>query len=64
MVSEDNDIRNKFFRNMSKNACKMLIEDIEFFSPILMTDIKNAQDEILKIILELIRCGEIISPLD
>ena len=64
LVSEKDDVRNKVFQNMSKNASKMLMEGIEFSSPSLAKSIKIAQDEILKIILELIHCGEILSPYD
>ena len=62
LISEGEDVRNKVFQNMTKNACKTLIEEMEFLSPSLMKDIRNAQDEVLSVILELVKCGEIISP--
>ena len=64
LVSECEEVRNKVFQNMTKNSSKTLKEEIEFFNPSFIKDIRIAQDEILKIILELIRCGEIISPYD
>ena|GEM_PF-2325897 len=64
LVYEKEDIRDKIFKNVSKNACKMLIDDIKFFTPSLKADIKQAQDKIMNVILELLRYGEIISPYD
>ena len=62
LVQEDDSVREKVFKNVTKNACKILIDDINYYSPSLIKEINIAQKEILKVILELLRCGEIISP--
>jgi flagellar motor switch protein FliG len=58
--SENEEIREKVFRNMSKRASLMLKENLEILGPMRAQDIRAAQERILNIIYELERRGEIV----
>lgn len=53
------EMQEKFFHNMKELDVSMLKEDIEWFENIQKSDVKNAQEEIKKIILQLDEKGEI-----
>lgn len=45
----DEEMRSKFFRNMSERAAEMLKEDIETRGPVKVSDVEKAQIEIVKV---------------
>lgn len=53
-------VKNKIFRNMSKKAATLLKEDIEFMGAVYKKDIYEAQDKIVKLMIELEEKGEIV----
>ncbi|MGL4722548.1 MAG: flagellar motor switch protein FliG [Desulfovibrionaceae bacterium] len=58
--STSEELKNKIFTNMSQRASKMLIEDMEVMGPAKLTDIEEAQQNILKIIRRLEEEGKVI----
>jgi len=58
--NENEEIREKVFRNMSKRASLMLKENLEIMGPMRTQDIKAAQERILNIIYHLEETGEIV----
>ena len=47
------DIRDKFFRNMSTRAAGALQEDMEYMGPVRMSDIRDAQAKITAVMMSL-----------
>ena len=60
LKNADDDVKEKFFRNMSKNAEKMFKEDIEYLGPVLLKDVEEAQMKIVATIRRLEDSGEIV----
>lgn len=60
LMISSKDVADKVFRNMSKKAAAMIIEDMEFMGPIRFKDSFEAQVKIIEIIRRLERKGEII----
>jgi flagellar motor switch protein FliG len=58
--NENEEIREKVFRNMSKRASLMLKENLEILGPMRAQDIRAAQERILKSIYHLEDVGEIV----
>jgi len=56
--------RDAFFRNMSERAAEMLKEDIKYMGPVRLSDVEEAQDNILALIEQLLDSGEIEQPDD
>ncbi|MDR1741276.1 MAG: flagellar motor switch protein FliG [Synergistaceae bacterium] len=54
------DLRSKFFKNMSKRASEMLQEDMEFMGPVRVKDVEEAQQKIVNNVRALEEAGEII----
>jgi hypothetical protein len=54
------EVREKIFRNMSKRAEAMLREDMEYMGPVRLKDVRETQEEIVKIIRHLEENGEIV----
>ncbi|MCD6419261.1 MAG: flagellar motor switch protein FliG [Synergistetes bacterium] len=54
------DVKDKFFHNMSKRAAAMLKEDMEFMGPVRVKDVEEAQQKIVNVIRQLEESGEII----
>jgi len=52
--------KEKVLKNMSQRASEMLLEEIEFMGPVRLSEVENAQREIVDIILRLDEEGEII----
>jgi ASC-1-like (ASCH) protein len=50
----------KIFRNMSKRAATILREDMEYMGPVRLKDVREAQEEIVKIVGHLEDSGEIV----
>ena len=44
------DLRDKFFRNMSERAGNMIREELEFMGPTKISDVEAAQQNIVKIV--------------
>ncbi len=60
----DEEVQVKIFRNMSRRAAAMLKEDMEFMGPVRVRDVDEAQSEIVRIVRELEKNGEIVIPRD
>jgi flagellar motor switch protein FliG len=54
------DLRQKFFRNMSKRASDMLKEDMDFMGPVRVRMVEEAQQKIVNSIRALEEAGEIV----
>jgi len=54
------EVREKFFKNMSKRAAQMLKEDMEYMGPVRVRDVEDAQQRIVNIIRQLEEAGEIV----
>ncbi|WP_034326214.1 MULTISPECIES: flagellar motor switch protein FliG [Aminobacterium] len=54
------DLRSKFFKNMSKRAAEMLKEDMEFMGPVRVRDVEESQQKIVNVIRALEDVGEIV----
>ncbi len=55
----DEELKNKFLKNMSKRASEMLVEDMEAKGPVKLSDVEAAQKEILTIAKKLEEQGDI-----
>lgn len=53
-------VRDKIYRNLSKRAASVLQEDIDFMGPIRISDVYEAQKEIIDIVKRLEKNGEIV----
>ncbi len=56
----DEDLKNKFFSNMSERAAQMLKEDMEAKGPVKLSDVEKAQQEIIKIAKRLEQEGKLM----
>ena len=54
------EIKDKIFRNISKRAADLLREDLEAMGPVRLSDVENAQQEIVNIAKRLEAEGKII----
>ena len=55
-----NDVRDKIFKNMSKRAAEMLRDDLETAGPAKLSEVEEAQKEILEVALQLAEEGKIM----
>ena len=55
----DDEIKEKIFKNMSKRASEMLQDDLEAKGPVKISDVENAQKEVLSIARRMADAGEI-----
>ena len=55
-----NDVRDKIFKNMSKRAAEMLRDDLETAGPAKLSDVEEAQKEVLEVALSLAEEGKIM----
>jgi len=55
-----NDLREKFFNNMSERATEMLKEEMEYMGPVKIRDVEESQQKIVNKIRALEEAGEII----
>ena len=60
LKGSDDQLRQKFFSNMSKRAAELLMDDLEAMGPIRVSDVEIAQKEILSIARRLSDSGEIM----
>ncbi|MBL3593337.1 MAG: flagellar motor switch protein FliG [Synergistaceae bacterium] len=54
------ELRQKFYKNMSKRAAEMLKEDMDFMGPVRVRDVEEAQQKIVNIVRALEDAGEIV----
>jgi hypothetical protein len=60
LKGENETVREKIFKNMSKGAAQMLKEDMEFMGPVRIKDVKESQEKILNVIRRFEQTGEIV----
>ena len=56
----DEDLKNKIFSNMSSRAADLLRDDLEAMGPMKLSDVENAQKEILTIARRMAEAGDIV----
>lgn len=56
----NDEVKDKFLKNMSKRAGQMLVEDIELLGPVRVRDVEDAQQKIVNAIRKLEDAGEIV----
>ena len=56
----DDELKEKFFKNMSSRAADMLRDDLEAAAPTKLSDVEAAQKEILTVVRRLADAGEIV----
>lgn len=54
----DDELRNHFFSNLSKRAREMIEEDIENMGPVRLSEVEAAQNDIVKVALQMIENGD------
>ena len=54
------EVKEKFFKNMSKRAAEMIKSDMAFMGPVRMRDVDLAQQRIVKLVKDLENKGEIV----
>lgn len=54
------DLKEKFFKNMSERAANMIRESLEFMGPTKLSDVETAQQEIVKIVRRLESEGKVV----
>ncbi len=54
------EVKEKFYKNMSKRAADMLKEDMAYMGPVRMRDVDQAQQRIVQVVKELEAKGEIV----
>nr|MDJ0833259.1 FliG C-terminal domain-containing protein [Gammaproteobacteria bacterium] len=56
----DDELQQKFLKNMSSRAAEMLMEDMEAKGPVKLSEVEAAQKEILAVARNLEESGEIV----
>ncbi len=56
----DEQIRDKFFRNMSKRAAQTLRDDLDVMRPVRLTEVESSQKEILTAVKRLLEAGDMV----
>ena len=59
MKKADNEVQEKFLKNMSERAATMLKEDLEVMGPVKLSDVEKAQQSIIKVAKRLESSGKI-----
>ncbi|MDR1376962.1 MAG: flagellar motor switch protein FliG [Synergistaceae bacterium] len=54
------ELRVKFFRNMSKRAAEMLQEDMDYMGPVRVKDVEESQQKVVNVVRALEEAGEIV----
>ncbi len=62
MKNTTQDVIDKITKNMSRRAASMILEDMEFMGPVRISDVEESQEQIIRIVKELIEKGEAIMP--
>jgi len=59
LKAADDELKEKIFKNMSKRAAELLRDDLEVAGPVKVSEVENAQREILAVARRLGDAGEI-----
>jgi flagellar motor switch protein FliG len=54
------ELRTKFFKNMSKRAAEMLQEDMDYMGPVRVKDVEESQQKVVNVVRSLEEAGEIV----
>jgi flagellar motor switch protein FliG len=54
------ELRVKFFKNMSKRAAEMLQEDMDYMGPVRVKDVEDSQQKVVNVVRSLEEAGEIV----
>ena len=54
------ELKAKFFKNMSKRAAEMLKEDMDYMGPVRVKDVEEAQQKVVNVVRGLEEQGEIV----
>jgi flagellar motor switch protein FliG len=54
------ELRAKFFKNMSKRAAEMLQEDMDYMGPVRVKDVEESQQKVVNVVRALEEAGEIV----
>ncbi|MDR2175857.1 MAG: flagellar motor switch protein FliG [Synergistaceae bacterium] len=54
------ELRSKFFKNMSKRAAEMLQEDMDYMGPVRVKDVEESQQKVVNVVRALEEAGEIV----
>jgi flagellar motor switch protein FliG len=54
------ELRAKFFKNMSKRAAEMLQEDMDYMGPVRVKDVEESQQKVVNVVRSLEEAGEIV----
>lgn len=54
------ELKEKFFKNMSKNASALIKEEMEFMGPVRLADVEAAQQSIVEVVRKLEEAGELV----
>jgi len=49
----DDELKEKFFRNMSSRASQMMKEEMEYLGPVRLREVESAQHEIVQVVRQL-----------
>jgi flagellar motor switch protein FliG len=60
LKGSNDELKTKFFRNMSQRAAEMLKEEMEYLGPIRVKEVEKAQHEIVEIVRNLEEEGVIV----
>ena len=60
MKASDEDMKEKFYKNMSERAAKMLKEELDYLGPVRVKDVEGAQKDILEVTRRLEESGQIV----
>ena len=60
LKASSDELKDKFFRNMSERAATMLRDELQYIGPVRLRDVESAQKQILDIIRRLEEAGEIV----
>lgn len=60
MKASDEEMKEKFYKNMSERAAKMLKEELDYLGPVRVKDVEGAQKNILEITRRLEENGQIV----
>ncbi len=59
LKATSDELKEKFFKNMSDRAAEMLKEELQFLGPVRVKDVEAAQKQILEVVRQLEEAGEI-----
>jgi len=60
LKSASDELKEKIFKNMSKRAAEMVQEEMSYLGPVRVSDVENAQQEIVDVVRRLEESGDVI----